>query len=151
VRIRGQKPRGCEDYDRVPRIAHTPEAKVGELEVRFVEIKSPTDSVTTDQELMHAVSHSQGREVEIEPASKTPKCSILPFDIMLKMLEVLEEKQRVSNQGSEQFWPSRIERHNNNPRTTRWQQSCFGLKTFESREFTGRCELLREASAVWVH
>lgn len=69
----------------------------GELEVRFVEIKSPRDNLTTDQELMHAIFRSQGLRVEIEPASKTPKCQALPFDMMLKMLKVLEEKRRISN------------------------------------------------------
>ena len=70
--------------------------KDGKLEVRFVEIKGPRDSLSTDQELMHAVLLSQGLRVEIEPADRGPKESLLPLDILLKALKALEENRRVT-------------------------------------------------------
>lgn len=70
--------------------------KDGKLEVRFVEIKGPTDSLSTDQELMHAVLLSQGLKVEIEPAHKSPKKSLLPIDVLLQALKALEDKRKTS-------------------------------------------------------
>ena len=67
--------------------------KSGKLEIKFVEIKGSNDRVRPHQQLMHALLLSLGIEVEIEPASKKPKCPLLPFDVMLKALCLIEEKR----------------------------------------------------------
>jgi VRR-NUC domain len=69
----------------------------GKLEVRFVEIKSPTDALSPDQRLMHAILLSQRLKVEIEPANKAPKDSTLPIDVLLKALKLLEENRMISS------------------------------------------------------
>jgi hypothetical protein len=61
----------------------------GKIEVRFVEIKSPSDTVDFNQALMHMILRDQGLDVRVEPASKTPLRPILPREIFLKMLEAL--------------------------------------------------------------
>jgi hypothetical protein len=71
--------------------------KDGKLELRFVEIKSPSGALSTDQELMHAILLSQGLRVEIEPADKAPKHSTLPLDVFLRMFKLLEENRGISN------------------------------------------------------
>jgi len=68
--------------------------KEGKLEVRFVEIKSPNDTLSTDQELMHEVFRSQGLSVQIEPASKTPKPPLHTLAELLKMTEMLERNRQ---------------------------------------------------------
>ena len=68
--------------------------KDGKLEVRLVEIKSATDTVHTDQELMHMILRSQGLDVRIEPASKAPQKPLLPLDTLCKMLEAYEENRK---------------------------------------------------------
>jgi hypothetical protein len=67
----------------------------GKLEVRLVEIKSSTDTVHADQELMHMILRSQGLDVQIEPASKAPMKPFLPLDTLLRMLEALEPTARI--------------------------------------------------------
>ena len=70
--------------------------KDGELQIKFIEIKGAKDRVRPHQQLMHAILLSRGIMVEIEPASKKPKCPLLPFDVMLKALRLLEEKRGIS-------------------------------------------------------
>jgi hypothetical protein len=70
--------------------------KDGKLEVRFVEIKSLKDGLRPEQELMHAVLLSQGIKVEIEPASKAPKCPPLPLEMLLKAIRLLKTQRGVS-------------------------------------------------------
>lgn len=60
------------------------------LEVKFVEIKGPDDTLSTDQQLMHEVLRSQGLSIQIEPASKTPKARLLPLQDLLKAMETLK-------------------------------------------------------------
>lgn len=70
--------------------------KEGKLEVRFVEIKGPTDTLKPGQELMHTILRSQGLDVQIEPASKAPKKPVIPLETLFLMLESLEKKREVS-------------------------------------------------------
>jgi|SRR6185312_5231066 hypothetical protein len=64
----------------------------GKLEVRLVEIKSPTDTVDFNQELMLMILRNQGLDVRIEPESKTPKTRGIPsLEVWLKMLEALQK------------------------------------------------------------
>ena len=75
----------------------------GRLKVRFVEIKGPDDTLSTEQQLMREVLRSQGLSVQIEPASKTPKTPLLPLEDLLKAMEILEknrEAQRLSPSSS---------------------------------------------------
>jgi hypothetical protein len=58
----------------------------GKLEVRLVEIKSPTDSVNLNQALMQELLRSQGLDVQIDPPSKS---SDIPSWKLRKMLEIL--------------------------------------------------------------
>jgi len=66
----------------------------GNLEVKLVEIKGPNDTLSTAQQLMHHVLHSQGLSVHIEPASKTPKTPLLPLKDLLKAMEILEKNRQ---------------------------------------------------------
>jgi VRR-NUC domain len=66
----------------------------GKLEVRFVEIKGPKDTISTEQQLMHEVLRSQGLSVQIEPPSKAPKAPLLPLEDLLKALEILEKNRQ---------------------------------------------------------
>jgi len=68
----------------------------GELEVKFVEIKSRSDRVRLNQQFMHSLLLSKGIKVEIEPASKAPKQSAPPIDVLLKMIQALEQKRRLA-------------------------------------------------------
>ncbi|MFZ0418302.1 MAG: VRR-NUC domain-containing protein [Candidatus Sulfotelmatobacter sp.] len=68
--------------------------KDGKLEVKLVEIKSPNDTLSTDQELMHDVLRSQGLSVQIEPASKTPKAPLHTLVDLLKMTQMLERNRQ---------------------------------------------------------
>jgi VRR-NUC domain len=74
--------------------------KDGTLEVKFVEIKSPNDKLSPDQELMHEVLRSQGLRVHIEPASKTPKAPRYTLADLLKMAEMLERNRQTRRAGS---------------------------------------------------
>lgn len=68
-------------------------AKDGKLEVRFVEIKGPTDTLKPWQELMHTILRSQGLDVQVEPASKAPKTPFIPLETLILMLQSLEKKR----------------------------------------------------------
>jgi hypothetical protein len=71
--------------------------KNGKLEVRLVEIKSPTDTVDVNQEIMHMVLRNQGLDVQIEPASKSPRKPFMSIEILLKMLEALNENRKAES------------------------------------------------------
>ena len=74
----------------------------GKLEVRLVEIKSPTDAVNTDQEVMHMILRSQGLDVQVEPPSKAPTKPVLSLDILLRALETLEQNRKAATTEPEQ-------------------------------------------------
>jgi len=82
----------------------------GKLEVRFVEIKGPSDTLSTEQQLMHEVLRSQGFSVEIEPASKTPKAPLLPLEDLLKAMEVLEKDRQSQPPGPSSSTEYRLRR-----------------------------------------
>jgi hypothetical protein len=67
--------------------------KDGKLEARFVEIKSPSDRVRLEQELMHMVLRSLGLDVQVEPASKRPRKPVIPLETLMKMLGALKLKK----------------------------------------------------------
>ena len=71
--------------------------KDDKLEVRLVEIKSSTDTVDLNQEIMHMILRSQGLDVRIEPASKTPLKPFLSLDIFKKMLEAAFEASQTQD------------------------------------------------------
>jgi hypothetical protein len=65
----------------------------GELETKFVEIKSRRDRVRLNQEFVHSLLLSKGIKVEIEPPSKAPKQPAPPLDVLLKMIQALEQQR----------------------------------------------------------
>lgn len=67
--------------------------KDGKLEVRFVEIKSLTDTLKPGQELMHTILRSQGLDVQVEPASKASKNPVIPLERLVLMLGALEKNR----------------------------------------------------------
>ncbi len=66
----------------------------GKLEVRLVEIKGPSDTLSTEQQLMHEVLRSQGLNVQIEPASKTPRAPLPPLEDLLKAMDILQKNRQ---------------------------------------------------------
>lgn len=75
--------------------------KDGKLEVRFVEIKSPSCSVSVEQEIMHDVLRSLGLDVRVEPPSKAPQKPLIPIATLCKMLEMLEHNQKAAQPTTE--------------------------------------------------
>ena len=65
----------------------------GRLEVRFMEIKGPDDTLSTEQQLMHEVLRSQGLSVQIERASRIPKTPLLPLEDLLKVMKISEREE----------------------------------------------------------